>query len=109
MNELYRLEMAGPSLNFAPRPADGIDLTTPANCELVSRLGDPELVHCAVWRRVNGQGGLFVLYDGDGAPLLAAEAENNLVWAHGLAHFGRLVAEARYGADIHENLDDDDA
>ena len=109
MSEFYTLEMAGAALNFLPRPAEGTEVASPAGCELVARLGDPELVHCAVWRQVDGAGGLFVLHDRDGAALLMAEAGNNLVWAHGLAHFGRLVAEARYGADIYENMDEEDA
>ncbi|MBQ4567219.1 MAG: hypothetical protein IJA79_03720 [Desulfovibrio sp.] len=109
MSESYTLEMAGSALDFLPCPADGTDLARPAGHELVARLGDPELIHCAVWRQVDGPGGLFVLHDRDGAALLVAKAGNALLWAHGLAHFGRLVAEARYGADIYENVGEDDA
>lgn len=116
MSELYTLKAQGSDIVFEPREdaamedllaqRTGIPAALGKRWSLAARMGDPELLHCAVWR---GQpGGCFVLYNEEGVPLLAAMAESNLTYALGLAHFGRMVAEARYGADIYENLGDDD-
>ena len=66
------------------------------------------LLHCAVFRRSEGSGGCFALYDGNG-PLFAAVAESNLAFGLGQGFFGRMVSDARYGADIFENMDESDA
>ena len=109
MCECYTLRLEGAALHFVPcrdaaaLPQGGLP---PAGYELVSRLGDPALLHCAVFRQSGGAGGLFVVYDA-GGPLFSALAESNLTYAHGLAHFGRMAADPRYGADIFADLDED--
>lgn len=111
MNEYYVLEPEGAGVRFALLPEGGPHVAEhgapPEGYTLTTRLGDPDLLHCAVYRRTDGPGGLFVLHDGDGR-LCAALAESNLAYGLGLAHMGRLVADARYGADIFEDLDDHD-
>lgn len=111
MNEYYVLEPEGAGLRFAPLPEGGPALpehgAPPAGYTLAARLGDPELLHCAAYRRADGPGGLFVLHDGEGR-LFAALAESNLAYGLGLARMGSLTAYARYGADIFEDLDNDD-
>lgn len=103
--ELYTLQVADGRLRFAPR---GTDAPLPAPLAVVSRMGDPDLLQCVVLRREDAPGGVFRLEDATG-PLLAAVAEDNLALALGMGHFGELVANARYGVDVFENLEGSDA
>ncbi|WP_304736799.1 hypothetical protein [uncultured Desulfovibrio sp.] len=112
MSEMYTIHVDGNRLRFEPRQDGALEGLAaqgahPAGHEAVSRMGDPGLLHCAVFRRNEGQGGLFVLHDQDGL-LFAAVAESNLAYALAQGFFGRMVSEARYGADIFENMDDAD-
>ena len=93
MSEVYTLLAEGSRLRFEPRQDDV--------------LNDTGLLHCAVFRRSEGSGGCFALYDGNG-PLFAAVAESNLAFGLGQGFFGRMVSDARYGADIFENMDESD-
>lgn len=115
MSECYLLSLEKGRLRFTPH--DDATLlaaltgdTAPHGYAVTRRLGDPELLHCAVLRlppELNAPGGIFFVQMQD-EPLFAAVAESNLAFAHGLAHFGKLVSYARYGADIFENPHDDD-
>lgn len=73
---------------------------------IVCHMGDPHLLDCMAARRANETGGIFVLRNPD--ILFVAYAESNLAWAIGLAYFGKLVADAKYGVDIFEALEDGD-
>lgn len=72
---------------------------------IAARMGDPDLLNCVVFRREKEPGGIFALHDGNGF-LFAAVAENNLAFALGMGYFGELVANARYGVDVFENLEE---
>ena len=102
--EIYTLEAAEDRLRFVAQPAD---TALPAALAVVHRMGDPALLQCAVLRRENAPGGVFRLEDESG-PLLAAIAENNLTFALGMGFFGELTANARYGVDVFENLEEPD-
>ncbi len=102
--ELYTLQVADGQLRFAPRDAEA---PLPSPLAVVSRMGDPDLLQCVVLRREGAAGGVFRLEDATG-PLLAAVAEDNLALALGMGHFGELVANARYGVDVFENMEDPD-
>lgn len=113
MNELYTIVVEGASLSFVPRDDHMLDklLTHGEHLEgyeFFSRLGDPDLVHCAIFRKSGKPGGFFTVYDKK-AVLFVAVAETNLSFGLGLGYFGRMVAYARYGADIFENTDNFDA
>ena len=110
MSEIYTILVEGSRLRFEPRQDDALnDIPVPGkrsgDYEIVSRMGDPGLLHCAVFRRGEGSGGCFALYDGNG-PLFAAVAESNLAFGLGQGFFGKMVSDARYGADIFENMDE---
>ncbi len=112
MSEIYTILAEGSRLRFEPRQDDALnDIPVPGkrsgDYEIVSRMGDPGLLHCAVFRRGEGSGGCFALYDGNG-PLFAAVAESNLAFGLGQGFFGKMVSDARYGADIFENMDESD-
>ena len=47
------------------------------------------------------------MHDTEGM-LFMAVADTNLTYGMGLAHMGRMVTYARYGADIFEELSEDD-
>ena len=64
-------------------------------------------LHCAIFRRSEGNGGFFTFHDQDGL-LFTAVTESNLAYALAQSLFGGMVSEARYGADIFENMDDPD-
>lgn len=72
---------------------------------IFTRLGDPDLLECVVWRQKDESGGIFVVRAAD-QTLYGAVAENGLTFSLALAYFGDLVAKARYGADIFENMDE---
>ena len=112
MSEIYTILVEGSRLRFEPRQDDALnDIPVPGkrsgDYEIVSRMGDPGLLHCAVFRRGEGSGGCFALYDGNG-PMFAAVAESNLAVGLGQGFFGKMVSDARYGADIFENMDESD-
>lgn len=112
MSEMYTIHVDGNQLRFEPRQ-DGVleDVLAQGShlggYDAVSRMGDPGLLHCAVFRRVEGHGGFFAIHDQDGL-LFTAVAESNLAYALAQGFFGGMVSEARYGADIFENMDDPD-
>lgn len=101
--ELYTLDAQNGTLRLVPRERSA---GLPQRLAVVSRMGDPDLLHCAV-QRGEAAGGVFALSDRDG-PLFSAVAENNLTFALGLGFFGELVANARYGVDVFENLEEPD-
>ncbi len=102
--EFYTLRVADGRLHFAPRDAEA---PLPSPLAVVSRMGDPDLLQCVVLRREGAPGGVFRLEDATG-PLLAAVAEDNLALALGMGRFGELVANARYGVDVFENMEEPD-
>ena len=102
--EIYTLEADGGSLRFKQLAADAV---LPAPLAVVHRMGDPALLQCAVLRQENAPGGVFRLEDANG-PLLAAIAETNLAFALGMGFFGELTANARYGVDVFENMEEPD-
>ena len=102
--ELYRLEADGGRPRFTPLAAD---TALPAPLAVVHRMGDPALLQCAVLRREKAPGGVFRLEDESG-PLLVAIAESNLAFALGMGFFGELTANARYGVDVFENMEEPD-
>lgn len=75
--------------------------------ELTARFGDPNLLECLVWRRNKMPGGIFIVRE-KGAVLFGAVADSALAYALGLGYFGELTANARYGADIFENMEEPD-
>lgn len=110
MHECYTIEIEGTGLRFAPRKDGGVSYLPgqpPKGHSLVNLIGDPALMHCAVFRKEEGAGGLFAMHDTEGV-LFVAVAESNLAYGMGLAHMGRMVTYARYGADIFEELGEDD-
>ena len=113
MCEIYTLLVQGNGkTTFAPREDAALaaairDGLLPDGHQFVNRLGDAGLLQCSVFRREAGAGGCFVVQDSEGQ-LFAVVAESNLAYGLGLGRFGRLVAYARYGADIFENADVDD-
>ena len=102
--EIYILEADGARLRFRPLSPD---TALPSPLAVIHRMGDPALLQCAVLRRENAPGGVFRLEDESG-PLLAAIAENNLAFALGMGFFGELTANARYGVDVFENMEEPD-
>lgn len=102
--ELYTLEVADSHLRFVPLKADS---SLPSPLAVVHRMGDPALLQCAVLRREDAPGGLFRLEDANGL-LFTAIAENNLAFALAMGFFGELTANARYGVDVFENLEEFD-
>ena len=112
MQEYYDLFVEGTKLNFGPRKngAAGFESALPeppANHVAAGILGDPELMYCVAFRKEDGPGGVFAMYDEDSLLFLAV-AESNLAYSLGLAQMGRMVTYARYGADIFEALDEND-
>lgn len=102
--ELYTLEADGVRLRFTPLSQDQ---ALPSPLAVVHRMGDPALLQCAVLRREKAAGGVFRLEDANG-PLLAAIAPDNLTFALGMGFFGELTANARYGVDVFENMEEPD-
>lgn len=74
--------------------------------EVAGRMGDPDLLYCIAYRRTETHGGFFVMFDRYGL-LYGAIAQTNLDYAAALGYFGMITSNARYGADIYEELDDD--
>ena len=110
MYERYTVEVEGAGVRFASR--EGKELAylpgqPPKGYTLINVIGDPGLLHCAVFRKDGGAGGFFALHDTEGV-LFMAVAESNLAYGMGLAHMGRMVTYARYGADIFEELGEGD-
>ena len=73
MMEIYTLTMLdNGNMTYQPRQDPALEQALaagelPAGHVLVNRLGDPELLHCAVCRREDGAGGCFLLEDEQGA------------------------------------------
>lgn len=112
MQEFYDLKIEGTKLHFIPRPggAEGFEFALPEppeNHSAAGILGDPELMYCVAFRREDGPGGIFAMYDENGL-LFIAVAGSNLAYSLGLAQMGRMVTYARYGADIFDALDEGD-
>jgi len=64
MYECYTLELEGSALRFAPRKDGGKDLAylpgqPPKGYTLINLIGDPALLHCAIFRKEEGPGGFF--------------------------------------------------
>lgn len=112
MPECYLMDYAGGSLAFARggdvpewANATGLDAArAPAGVRVVCRMGDPDLIHCAVYAEQNRPGGIFCVYGKNGL-LFVATAATELVFAIAQGFFGELTANARYGADVFENME----
>lgn len=113
MEELYELRLLNGDLTFANgaerAPAWALNAKfDPAKAEpgvcLECRMGDPALLHCAVFRKNGQPGGIFSVFCGKD-PLFAAHAPTNLAFAAAMGHFGELVTNARYGVDVYENME----
>ncbi len=112
MQEFYDLKIEGTKLHFIPRDdgPEGFEFALPeppVNHTAAGILGDPELMYCVAFRKEEGHGGLFAMYDENGL-LFVAVAASNLAYSLGLAEMGRTVTYARYGADIFDALDEND-
>ena len=71
---------------------------------LVSRMGDPEQLHCVIYRKKEAAGGLFSVFFAS-ENLFAATTPSNLDFAAACGFFGEMTANARYGADVFENME----
>ena len=85
MSELYTVTAEEGRLRFLPRTDAALeqavlDESPLPGCGFVSRLGDPGLLHCVVFRHERKPGGVFVVEDDNGL-LFAAVAETNLAYA----------------------------
>lgn len=116
MTEIYSLMLDGGNLVFNPSqekiPQCALDdkfseEVLKTGLGVFCRMGDPDLVHCVVYRWQKKPGGIFIAHDGGGL-LFAALAENNLVFAVACGYFGELTANTRYGADIFEEMHEPD-
>lgn len=114
MSEIYNFELKDDKPCFTSReiglPDCVRDGTLPRpgdNLEIVCRMGDPDLLQCLVYKREKNSGGIFAIRDKSG-PLFAAAAESDLAYAHALGYFGALTANARYGVDVYENMEEPD-
>ena len=113
MNEYYTLQTKDGKLNFEPTSITIPSWLTehrfiPERAEqgvsLASRMGDPDQIHCIVYRKEHVAGGNFALFFASSF-LFAALARDNLSFALGMGFFGELTANARYGADVFENME----
>lgn len=113
MSESYTLQIKDGKLLFAEcaNPAPEwlkSHSFSPAKVEsgvsLASRMGDPEGLNCVAYRKTGVDGGNFAIFFGSSF-LFAANADANLAFALGLGFFGELTANARYGADVFENME----
>lgn len=111
MSEIYQIEIKNGAPEFVPGAeapdwalAPKFNPDSARGCKVVCRMGDPELVHCAVFQMRDKPGGIFVVYDRTGL-LFVAIAPSNLAFAIGQGYFGSMTANARYGADVFENME----
>lgn len=114
MSECYNIETADGKLVFGNRGLGVPDCVIQGKLpeardglEAVCRMGDPDLLQCLVYRRENAPGGIFALRDKYGL-LFTAVAESALVYSMALGHFGEMTANARYGVDVYENMEEPD-
>lgn len=116
MPETYLVKFAKGRLNFSPADLNLPDAVSaakfnpdslPAGYAIVCRMGDPDLLHCIVWQQTGQSGGIFTLRDRNGI-LFAANAASALDYAAALGYFGELTANARYGVDVFENMEEPD-
>lgn len=70
-------------------------------------VGHEDTLLCRVFRKAKSAGGLLVVMDATGL-LLVALATTNLELVSAAGHFSRLSTYVRYGADIFEDIDDED-
>lgn len=110
MSESYIIEFADGVPRFkaggnVPEWAMKVGLASgaiPAGTTIACRMGDPDLLHCAVFYQ--GNGGFFCVYGKDGL-LFVAQAMTNLDFALAQGFFGEMTANARYGVDVFENME----
>ena len=115
MLEIYDIVLREGRLDFIPAKekiqiADPNDLNESLLKEgwlAFTQLGDPELMHCSVYRKRNVSGAIFIMQALDN--LFIAQTESNLIFSLACGHFAELVANIRYGADIWEEMDGQDA
>lgn len=81
--------------------------TSSGGYAITCRMGDPDLLECIVWRRQGETGAVFALRDKNDA-ICFAIAKSGLEYAAGLSLFGEMTANARYGVDIFENMEEPD-
>lgn len=113
MAEIYIITRDGNRISFSPAkeslPASVLSskFIPPAEntgLRIICRMGDPDLVQCAVFRQNGEDGGIFALHGKDGL-MFAAIARDNLAYVLALGFFGELTANARYGVDVFENME----
>lgn len=113
MPEIYSIQVENNRLHFAPLDAAVPDcILNPTNfaakveagIEIICRMGDPDLLHCIVYKQDKNNGGIFAIHS-KSSLLFVAFAENELIFALAQGFFGQLVANVRYGVDIFENLE----
>lgn len=114
MPEIYNLKMEQGKLSFeasAEQAPQWQLLPTfqpqapEKDLHLVCRMGDPDLMQCIVYKRDAKAGGIFAMHGKNGV-LFIAYAEIDLVFAMAMGYFGELTANARYGVDVFENLEE---
>lgn len=77
------------------------------NLAIQCRMGDPDLLQCVVWREEGNPGGYFAIFEKKKL-LFVAIAATGIERALALGYFGALVANARYGVDVFENMEEPD-
>lgn len=114
MAEIYTMGLEGGRPAFVPRAggvADCIIAGKPGRQNdgpaIISRMGDPDLLQCVTYREPGRPGAVFAIWEKD-ALLFCAVAESDLLYAAGQGYFGHMVANARYGADVFENMEEPD-
>lgn len=115
MREIYKLTCQAGKLDFIPseQKLPKKDSGQSLNDALLEdgwiafcHLGDPELMHCSIYRKSNTSGGIFVMQALD--PLFIAHTDSNLVFSLACGHFAKLVSDMRYGTDIWEEMEGND-
>lgn len=115
MLEIYDIVLREGRLDFLPTKGK-IQIDDPNNLNdsllkegwlAFTHLGDPELMHCSVYRKRNVAGAIFVMQALDS--LFMAQTDSNLIFSMACGHFADMVANIRYGADIWEEMEGTDA
>ena len=110
MSEVYSVVVDGSQVRFEPRTVEGyesIEALEKNGHAVVNVMGDPNLLFCSVYKKNEGTGGCFAVLDSESL-LFIAVAESNLAYAMAQGVMGQMVSHTRYGADIFDELGEDD-